>query len=64
MRSVALTLCAIIAGYLFVSSLQNALTSEVCTLVITGESIRITGCNLSPAHFRAISHLKVLQVRL
>nr|WBY51282.1 triple gene block protein 3 [Lily symptomless virus] len=64
MRSVALTLCAIIVGYLLVSNLQNIFSPEVCTLVITGESIRINGCNLSPAHFRAISHLKVLQVHL
>jgi hypothetical protein len=37
---------------------------EKCLILLTGESIRISGCNLSPDHLRALSQLKVLQVDL
>nr|AXL95767.1 TgBP3 [Passiflora latent virus] len=37
---------------------------ESCLMVLTGESIRIQGCNLSPEHIKALSQLKALQVSL
>jgi hypothetical protein len=39
-------------------------SGENCSILLTGESIRISGCNLSPDHLRALSQLKVLQVDL
>nr|WDS52195.1 MAG: triple gene block protein 3 [Cactus carlavirus 1] len=35
-----------------------------CIVHITGESVRIIGCHLTPAHLREISKLKALNGRL
>jgi hypothetical protein len=37
---------------------------DSCLILLTGESVRISGCTLSAEHILAISRLKALQVDL
>jgi len=35
-----------------------------CTIILTGESIRLIGCDLTPEHITAVANLKVLSAPL
>jgi hypothetical protein len=59
-----LMLAIVILSFLCSWYLLQGSGSERCLILLTGESIRISGCDLSPDHLRALSQLKVLQVDL
>jgi len=37
---------------------------QQCTIILTGESIRLIGCDLTPEHITAVANLKVLSAPL
>nr|CAB97499.1 hypothetical protein, 7K [Kalanchoe latent virus] len=64
MWSSALIILISLLSFWSTSWIMESVSSAPCTIIITGESVRITGCFLSAEHIRALSHLKALQVRL
>ncbi|ACL01036.1 triple gene block 3 protein [Kalanchoe latent virus] len=64
MWSSALSILILLLSYWLTSWMMGSMSSAPCTIIITGESVRITGCHLSAEHIKALSHLKALQVRL
>jgi hypothetical protein len=64
MRGAALNICL---GLLtFAVTLYCLYPSEIkqCTIILTGESIRLIGCDLTPEHITAVANLKVLSAPL
>jgi hypothetical protein len=64
MRGAALNICL---GLLtFAVTLYFLYPSEIkqCTIILTGESIRLVGCDLTPEHITAVANLKVLSAPL
>jgi hypothetical protein len=64
MRGAALNICL---GLLtFAVTLYLLYPSEIkqCTIILTGESIRLVGCDLTPEHITAVANLKVLSAPL
>ncbi|UUB84583.1 triple gene block protein 3 [Blueberry virus S] len=59
-----LIIAIVLASFLLTLFIFRGTDNEGCVIVLTGESIRVAGCNLSPEHITALSHLKVLQVDL
>nr|AKA93827.1 triple gene block protein 3 [Blueberry scorch virus] len=59
-----LVIAIVVCCFLITLFAFRSLDSQGCVIVLTGESIRVVGCSLSPEHIVALSHLKVLQVDL
>ena len=59
-----LVVAIIAVSFLLTLFAIRSIDSQSCVIVLTGESIRIVGCSLSPEHIVALSHLKALQVDL
>ncbi|ALY33532.1 triple gene block protein 3 [Elderberry carlavirus E] len=56
-----LLIVAALVGFTLTLCLLEARSNSACTLVVTGESIRTVGCELSPDLVRAIGTLKPLR---
>nr|AGO04422.1 TGB3 [Magnolia carlavirus] len=54
----------LVASFIITLFLMQSSHDEGCVIILTGESIRIAGCSLSPEHITALSHLRALQVDL
>nr|AAY18412.1 triple gene block protein 3 [Blueberry scorch virus] len=59
-----LVVAIIAVSFLLTLFVFRSIDSQSCVIVLTGESIRVVGCSLSPEHIVALSQLKVLQVDL
>nr|AKA93824.1 triple gene block protein 3 [Blueberry scorch virus]AKA93833.1 triple gene block protein 3 [Blueberry scorch virus]AKA93836.1 triple gene block protein 3 [Blueberry scorch virus]AKA93839.1 triple gene block protein 3 [Blueberry scorch virus]AKA93842.1 triple gene block protein 3 [Blueberry scorch virus] len=59
-----LVIAIVVCCFLITLFAFRSFDSQGCVIVLTGESIRVVGCSLSPEHIVALSHLKVLQVDL
>nr|AAY18406.1 triple gene block protein 3 [Blueberry scorch virus]AKA93821.1 triple gene block protein 3 [Blueberry scorch virus] len=59
-----LAIAIVVCCFLLTLFAFRSFDSQGCVIVLTGESIRVVGCSLSPEHIVALSHLKVLQVDL
>ncbi|AEQ35303.1 triple gene block 3 protein [Mirabilis jalapa mottle virus] len=61
MRTPTLALLVGVLCFCVTLWVMRILDAPTCQLIITGESVRISGCVLNPEHITEMSKLKVLQ---
>jgi hypothetical protein len=60
MRGAALNVCLGLLTFAVTLYLIYPVDVKQCTIILTGESIRLVGCDLTPEHIRAVANLKAL----
>jgi len=64
MRGAALNICLGLLTFAVALYFLYPIEVKQCTIILTGESIRLVGCDLTPEHITAVANLKVLSAPL